>query len=160
MKALSSTASATRHAFGALSEALIIAAIIGALVFGYAVVSGASPLGANDAFAARGGNGNGHGGGNTAGGTLTVPDGVFGGTTTATANPGGDAWVKARCFQDGTLVYYQSDHVDLNNQVVLTLGPTPLWSAGGASCTAEEGYYTSNWAWRTLATTTFQVAAQ
>ena len=158
MKALSSTASATRHAFGALSEALIIAAIIGALVFGHAVVSGASPLGANDAFAARGGNG--RGGGNTTGGTLSVPDGVFGGTTTATANPGGDAWVKARCFQNGTLVYYQSDRVDLNNQVVLTLGPTPLWSAGGACGTAEEGYYTSNWAWRTLATTTFRVAAQ
>ena len=158
MKVMSGTASATRHAFGALSEALIIAAIIGALVFGHAVVSGASPLGASDTFPARGGNG--RGGGNTTGGTLSVPDGVFGGTTTATANPGGDAWVKARCFQNGTLVYYQSDRVDLNNQVVLTLGPTPLWSAGGASCTAEEGYYTSNWAWRTLATTTFRVAAQ
>lgn len=62
MKALSSTASAMRHTFGALFEALVIIAVIAALVFGYAAISGASPLGAGDTFAAKGGNGNGHGG--------------------------------------------------------------------------------------------------
>jgi hypothetical protein len=71
VKALSGTASGVRHAFGALSEALIVAAIIGALVFGYAAVSGTGPLGASDTFAAKGGNGNGHGG-SAQGGTTSA----------------------------------------------------------------------------------------
>ena len=160
MKALSGTASATRHAFGALFEALIIAAIIGALVFGYAVVSGASPLGANDTFAARGGNGNGPGGGGGTSGSITVPDGVFAGTTTATANPGGDGtWVHFRCYQNGGVAGEAYIRVDSNNQATVQLGPTPSWSGGAAECTADEGYW-SNGHWRVVATTTFQVAAQ
>ena len=159
MKALSSTASATRHAFGALSEALIIAAIIGALVFGYAVVSGASPLGANDTFAARGGNGNGPGGGGGGtSGSITVLDGIFGGTTTATVNPGGEGTrVHTICFNDGGTAMESYVGVDANNQATITLGPTPSWSSGPATCVAEEGYW-SNTRWRAVAETSFFVS--
>jgi len=161
MRAGSAIASSTRHILGVAVQALLVTAIVVALVIAAATAAGSAPGGANSVFAAKGGNGHGHGPGGGGGGSdasVTVPDGVFGGTTTATANPGGDFWLKARCFQNGTLVYYQSEHVDLNNQVVFTLGPTPLWIGGAADCTAEAGYYATNWAWRSLATTTFSVS--
>ena len=37
-----------------------------------------------------------------------LPDGAFGGTTTATVNPGGEGtWARAFCYQDGAMVYGQ-----------------------------------------------------
>ncbi len=54
-------------------------------------------------------------------------------STTATDYP----WVTAKCFQDGALVYQQSNGMfptSLND--VFTLGPTPSWQGGGATCTA------------------------
>lgn len=156
MKALSSTASAMRHTFGALFEALIIAAIVGALVFGYAAISGASPLGAGDTLAAKGGNG--HSAGGAGGASITVPDGVFGGTTTATANPGDGSWALAACYQNGAQVYGQYVKIDASNQAVFTLGPTPSWSGGAANCIAEEGTFGSNGRWHSIASTTFNVS--
>jgi hypothetical protein len=54
MKAVSIAASATRHTFGALVEALILVAIVASLVFGIAAVTGKSPSGASSALAAHG----------------------------------------------------------------------------------------------------------
>ena len=96
---------------------------------------------------------------NAARGSISVPDGVYGGTTTARVNPGGDAiWVYAECFQDDVLVYAQYVETDANNQAVLSLGPTPSWTGGPASCTAEEGYFNRSGRWHTVADTTFEVS--
>jgi len=107
-------------------------------------------LSASPALAAKGGRN---------GASISVPDGVYAGTTVATVNPGGsDTRVRAKCFQNGGLVYEQRVKVDANNQATLTLGPTPSWSGGPANCTAEEGYYSTSFRWHTLATTTFNVS--
>jgi hypothetical protein len=149
MRALSTAASVVRHSLGAVGEALLIAAILAALLLALAPVYGPARTltGAGVADAAR------------VSGHITVPDGVFGGTTTATVNPGGEkVWVHARCWQDGTLVYEQYVKVDANNQAVLNLGPTPMWTSGAADCDAREGYWARNNRWRTVASTTFHVA--
>ena len=90
---------------------------------------------------------------------LTVPDGVFGGTTVAHANPGGPGtWVHATCMRGGAVAMVQWVRVDADNHATLVLGPTPSWLSGGASCTAEEGYFGSNSRWRVQDTATFTVA--
>ena len=79
--------------------------------------------------------------------------------TEFSANPGGDAiWVYAECYQDGQLVYAQYVEADANNEAVLSLGPTPSWTGGSASCTAEEGYFNRSGRWHTVAETTFEVS--
>jgi hypothetical protein len=90
---------------------------------------------------------------------LTVPDGVFGGTSVAHANPGGDGtWVHATCMQGGAVAMVQWVRVDATNHATLTLGPTPSWQSGGASCVAEEGYFSANGRWRVQDTDAFTVA--
>ena len=93
------------------------------------------------------------------GGSITVPDGVFGGTVMATVNPGGNAMVYAQCFQGGELVFIQYAGLDSNNQAMLILGPTQAWQGGDADCTAEEGYFGNNGRWRSIASTTFHVSS-
>ena len=93
------------------------------------------------------------------GSSITVPDGVFGGTTTATVHTGATTWVHATCSQSGSKVYEQYVKTDANNQAVLTLGPTPLWTSGGASCNAAEGTWMANGKFKVSATTTFSVSA-
>ena len=92
------------------------------------------------------------------GSSITVPDGVFGGTTTATVHTGATTWVHATCSQSGSKVYEQYVKTDTNNQAVLTLGPTPLWTSGGASCNAAEGTWMANGKFKVSATTTFSVS--
>ena len=148
----SSVLASMRHAGAASLEALLIALLLGMLVAGHAAVSG---------------NGTSALAGNTA--TLTVPNGSYGATTTATL--GGAAtltarssstattyWVAAKCYQGGTRVYSEWVVADAAGNAVLTLGPTELWVGGAASCTAEAGYYGSNYKWRKVASTTFEVA--
>ena len=90
---------------------------------------------------------------------LTVPDGVFGGTTVAHATPGGDGtWVHATCVQAGRVALSEWARVDATNHATLTLGPTATWTGGGASCTAEQGYFAGNGRWRVQDSTTFSVA--
>ena len=90
---------------------------------------------------------------------LTVPDGVFGGTTEALANPGGDGtWIHATCLQAGQVAMSQWARVDATNHATLTLGPTSTWTRGGASCTAEQGYFAGNGRWRVQDSATFSVA--
>ena len=91
-------------------------------------------------------------------GSITVPDGVYGGTTVASVNPGGSGvWVFGSCSQNGTVVWTQYSRPDANNQAVLGLGPTQLWTGGPANCSAEEGYFAHSGHWRSLAATTFNV---
>ncbi len=93
-----------------------------------------------------------------AGASITVPNGVFAGTTTATVHTGPATWVHAACYQNGARVYEQYVKTDSNNQAVLTLGPTPLWPSGSASCTAAEGTWMANGKFKVTATTTFSVS--
>jgi hypothetical protein len=110
-----------------------------------------------------GGNGNGKGKPSPTEGHLVVPDGVYGGTVTATANPGGaDVYILAKCFSaNGTLVWGGYFAVDANLKA--SIGPIAAqnWSNSSASCTAEEGYFTRAGfgKWVVLAATTFKVAA-
>ena len=163
MRILSTAAGTARHGIGAVVEAAVVVAIGAALVFGAAVITRSDPAGAADVYAAKGGNGNGHGGGGNAGSgstsaVIVVPDGVFGGTTTATANPGGPgAWVHVRCYQGGGVALEAYVTVDGANQATFQLGPTPSWPNGAASCEAEEGYW-DNSRWQVLASTTFNVS--
>ncbi|MEW5990761.1 MAG: hypothetical protein AB1736_05360 [Chloroflexota bacterium] len=137
-----------RHTAGVAIEGLVILATIAALVVAITIVAGGEPGGADPALAGRNS------------GSLTVPDGTFAGTTTATANPGTEGtWVMAECFQNGTVVYRQYVRVDpATHQATLTLGPTPSWSGGAASCRAEEGTWFKGTRWRSVASTTFSVS--
>jgi hypothetical protein len=129
-------------------EGFVILATVVALVIAASFVATGEPGGADDALAGRNS------------GTLSIPDGSFGGTTTATANPGGaGAWVMAECFQNGTVVYRQYVQMDpATNQATLKLGPTPSWTSGAASCRGEEGTWFKGSRWRVIATTTFSVS--
>ena len=149
MRAVSSTASVVRHISGVGLQALIIVGIVATLLLALSPVFKPAEdiAGIAGVSAAR------------TTGHITVPDGVFAGTTTATLNPGGDtAWAYVECFQNGTLVYQQYLKGNLSNEATFSLGPTPLWSSGAANCTAEEGYWGKNMHWRTLAATTFSVS--
>jgi len=147
--------SVVRHTTGVAIEGLLILLTIAALTFAATLFTRGEPGGATDAFAARGG-----GGGGGGSGSLSIPDGAFASTTTATANPGDDtSWVMAECFQNGTIVYRQYVKVDpTTHEATLTLGPTPSWSSGAASCRGEEGYWFHGSRWRVYATTTFEVS--
>ncbi len=140
--------SIARHTAGVAVEALLILAVAAALMLAVTFAAHGDPGGATDAFARHGG------------GALAIPDGSFAGTTTATANPGTDGtWVMAECFQNGTVVYRQYVKVDpATHQATLTLGPTPSWSSGAASCRGEEGTWFKGSRWRVVATTTFSVS--
>ena len=150
MRAVYSLSSAARHSLGALGEALLIAAILAALLLALAPIYKPADtlVGTQDVGAAPRNSGH-----------ITVPDGVFGGTTEATVNPGGDTiWVMAECWQNAQVVYRQYVKVGDDNVATLTLGPTPSWQGGAASCSAEEGTWFKGTRWRVLASTTFEVA--
>jgi hypothetical protein len=144
MSAASGTASAARHLSGVGMRTVLIAAIVGLVAL--IVSAGSGSGGQIPGIGIANARGNGH---------ITVPDGVFAGTTTATLNPGGStSWGFARCYQSGTLVYTQYVRGDSSNQAMFTLGPTPNWTGGSANCVAQEGYW-SNGRWRVLAETDF-----
>jgi len=159
MRAGSAFASSTRHVVGVGFQALLVVAIVAALAFAAATVVGSAPGGAHSVFAAKGGGGNPHvsGGAPTTTATITVPDGPFGGTTVASTNAAAGQWVREYCVSadGGALVDYRI--TDDNGQAVLSLGPTPTWSSGGASCNASLGTWDGNGNWQTSASTTFNV---
>jgi hypothetical protein len=111
------------------------------------------------ALAAPGGGGKPGGGG---GSGLSIPDGQYGGTTTATVtNPPSGTWVVATCYQGTGAVIFNRLEVDAAGQAVLTLGPTDGYAvdAGGANCQAEAKYWNlKRQKWVSLATTTFHVS--
>ena len=149
MRVTSFITSGTRHVIGVALEALLIAAIIASLALALSAVSKPAGLvaGLDNADAA----------GRTAA-RLTIPDGVFGGTTTATANPGGDSWVYVACYRSGDRVLGAYERVNGDNQATFRLGPTPSWLSGAAQCVGQEGYWAKSGRWRVLAETTFEVA--
>ena len=134
-----------RRLFGASAEALIIVI----LVFG---------LLAMPVLAAKGGNGGGKpggSGGSTA--TISVPDGVYAETVTATIAPAG-LWVYAACYQGNSMVYGQYVQSNASGQAVLQLGPTSWWTGGAADCAAQAGGWSSrNGQWVAQGATTFAV---
>ena len=93
---------------------------------------------------------------------IAVADGVYGGTTAAIVSPmtndpaarlASEYWVRAACHQNGVVVYEQ--HVKTSGGVaVFTLGPTPMWSGGGADCVAEVGFLRGG-KWVASTSTTF-----
>ena len=149
MRAVPSIASGTRHVIGVGLEALLIAAIIASLALAFSAVYKPAGFvaGVADADAA----------GRTSA-RITIPDGVFGGTTTATANPGGDSLVYVACYRSGEAVLRVYGRLNSENQATIRLGPTPSWSSGAAHCVGQEGYWAKSGRWRILAETTFEVA--
>ena len=145
MRAVPTIASGTRHVVGVGVQALLIAAILGLAALAASAIykPAAFIAGVDNASAAR-----------TYSGHISVPDGTYGDTTVATVNPGGDVWVRARCYQGG-LVYEQYAKANGDNQATLTLGPTPNWTGGDASCIAQEGTFGKTNRWKVLAETTF-----
>ena len=139
------TSALTRHVLGATVEALLVAAIIVAVILAAAPIFGTASLPGADA------------GGRKSAVAITVPDGVFAGTTTATAGAA-YRWVHARCSQGGVLVYEQWVKTGADGKGTFTLGPTPMWQGGAAECWAEDGSWMKS-RWRRASSTTFQVGA-
>jgi hypothetical protein len=146
-----------RSVFSHSAQAIAEGALISLLVVG---------LMAGTAFAARGGGGGKPGG---SGGTGTIStvymDGAtaayygarvtFTVSTTATVYP----FVHLKCYQGGTLVEegYQGFFDTALGNKWFNLGPTPLWAAGAADCTATLEKSTSKGGWSVLGTTSFHV---
>jgi hypothetical protein len=158
VKAMSTAASTIRHTFVAGSEALILAAIVAALLFGAAVLTGHAPLGAGSTLAGQ----------NTS--TLSVPDGSFGGTTMANVSMAGSAgaastsaaglWVHATCIVDanGSLGLVAWETTDASGNASIALGPTPSWQSGSATCKAEAGSFDKLGRFKASSKTTFSVS--
>jgi hypothetical protein len=112
------------------------------------------------ALAAPGGGGGKPSGGG--GGALSIPDGRYGGTTTATVtNPPTGTWVFATCYQGTAAVIFNRLELDAAGHAVLTLGPTDGYASGvgGADCQAEaKSWNLKRQKWISVATTTFHVA--
>lgn len=87
-----------------------------------------------------------------AGASITAPDGLVFGQTFSVAfvpanGPDKDYWARADCYANastqtsvaiGAPVYAQYVHLEPGiQQGPFTLGPTPSWSGGGATCTVK-----------------------
>jgi hypothetical protein len=97
-------------------------------------------------------------GGGTTTTAVRVDNGVYGGTTTAYAGPASATWVRALCYQNGKLVFEQYRQFDSTRRATLQLGPTPSWPGGGATCTAQDGYWRNGSTWRVTSTSSFSVS--
>ena len=117
---------------GRLARAVLLSAIVGTFVVGTALA--AKPPGSTSS-------------------NFRVSDAPF--ASQALASGGTGTWVHARCYQNGTLVYEQYVKYDANHSGSLTLGPTPMWSSGAASCKAEDGWWQNGSRWRVNATVAF-----
>ena len=142
--AVQATRTLPRHVLGAIVEALLVVAIIVAVVLAAAPLVRPTWLPGADA------------GGRNSATPISVPDGVFAGTTTATAGAA-YRWVHARCSQDGVLVYEQWVKTGADGRGTFNLGPTPMWQGGAADCWAEDGSWTKS-RWRRASSTTFHVS--
>jgi hypothetical protein len=146
VRALTTAASLGRHTFSAVIEAFVILAIVATLALGLALASHSAP-GGQAALAARGGG---------SAGSISVPNGVYGGTTTATVTTSSSGLMAfAQCYQRDARVYAQFVSLDGNGHATFKLGPTQLWTGGAATCTAEAGNFGHGGGWRALAATTF-----
>ena len=147
MPAGSAASTGARHAIVAIGEALVVALIIATTLLVLSPLYRPAETLSGTTGVDAGGRGH-----------ITVPDGVFAGTTTATLNPGGTGtWAYAACYQNDTLVYAQYVKAS-GSTATFTLGPTPSWTYGAATCVAQEGYWGSNGRFRVIADTTFSVS--
>lgn len=90
--------------------------------------------------------------------TLAVADARLGGSAVVSATPGDEGmWIHAACGVAATSVWSQWSRIDRFHHATLRFEPTTRWAAGGASCSAEEGYFSANGRWRVVATTAFTV---
>ena len=148
-----------RHVAGAALEALLVSALILSGILTLAALgSEASGLGGvRETYAVRA--------------WIAVGEASFGSGVMATvsaepeAGPRGskkaattDVWVRARCHQAGTLVYFEAVKAEPDGTAWLQLGPTDRWTGGGATCQAESGHYDKFLRWKQLASTEFAVA--
>jgi len=101
---------------------------------------------------------------------LSVPDGYYGTTVTATdasatsetlaASSDSDEWkywrVKTECYQNGEIVMRHYSLWD-GSSATIPLGPTRAWQEGDAECTAELGYFHKgvHTRWRVVDSTDF-----
>jgi hypothetical protein len=148
MRALSLIGSAGRHASGALVEATLVLGIVGALIAGTMLVTGARPPAAQGVKAA------GSAvwivelsGARTAGGALARGDDFTVGYSTKSRQP----WAEAKCFPNSTTEYsgtYSDGSVYGETFSVYPGGPTPqdfvlgvslrkYWTGGGADCRVD-----------------------
>ncbi|MEW5990760.1 MAG: hypothetical protein AB1736_05355 [Chloroflexota bacterium] len=126
-----------RAALAPLTRAIVLASLTGALIVG-------------TTFAGKPG-----GSGTTS--SFRVDDGRFAATTTAYRGSG--TWVHAKCFQNGTVVYEQFVKYGTSGTATLTLGPTPMWQSGSATCVGEDGWWQHGTRWRVTATDAFSASA-
>ncbi len=97
------------------------------------------------------------GGGTTS--SFYVEDGRYATTTLAHRGSSGAQWVHAKCYQNGKVVYEQWIKYGSSWTASLTLGPTPSWTGGAASCIGEDGWWQHGTRWRVIATDAFAVTA-
>lgn len=118
--------------------AWLLAAVLLAVAFGGVASAGHSTIAMNQRTAAL-----------QMGGQVT-----FAVSTSRTDRP----WVSVACYQSRALVYkqYHGMFAGYYTDPVFTLGPTPSWTSGGASCVGTLLYF-SNGREHTLATTSFTV---
>lgn len=151
MRPVTSTISAARHSLGAVAEALLVVAIVATLVVALAPVYGPAAWFAGSVDAR---------GGKASSVTVIVPDGRFGGSVTGLVTGSGTTWVDVVCTSSsGSGGMTTWARPDASGSFTVTLGPTPSWASGSASCQATAGYYAKNGRWRVLATTTFDAVA-
>jgi hypothetical protein len=98
------------------------------------------------------------GGGGSTSSSISFTDGVFAGTSIATKSGSTITWAHALCYKGGTLVYEQYLKYGTATKVTFTLGPTPMWTGGGATCTGQGGYF-QNARFRAVATDPFTVTS-
>ena len=90
--------------------------------------------------------------------SLTVAAADLGGSAVFTAHPGDEGmWVHATCAQASSTVLSAWVRIDASHHATLPLARSARWSSGGATCVAEEGYFSSNGRWRVIVSTTFAV---
>ncbi|MEO7804417.1 MAG: hypothetical protein ABIS18_08720 [Actinomycetota bacterium] len=96
--------------------------------------------------------------------TLTVPNGVYAGSATATIASTGitssvsPVYISAQCFQNGLRVFATTWlQANSSGQATFELGPTANWTGGSADCSAS-AVQEQNGRVRTLDTTNFHVA--
>lgn len=170
MRIFSAIGGGIRHGLGAVVEAGVIVAIIGALVLGAAVVGRSDPPGAEPALAATSTSAVWIDELTTARSSgLQYGDGFTVGYRTRERQP----WAQARCYPNGTTVFdrtYADGSIWGENFSVYPGGPMPQgfeltdpiannWTAGGADCVLRLVKYSSNYSrYSVLAEMPFTVA--
>lgn len=88
--------------------------------------------------------------------SITVADGVLGGTVTAVISDTSLQFARAYCTQNDVVVYEEFVSVA---DPTFHLGPTASWMGGDAECVAELGYLRQHGAnyWRVVADDGFHV---